>query len=826
MRLLLHDSIPPPFRNYVVCDGRVKFIVPSEFEVDLAIAEEPWHSQLFFVDIKFLFSPTLHSPRGDLFDKVDQKVNTALRDTGLIGCYDLLQNLTLTYKILILFKQAVSLSNGQWLDTLRVDLLRRTLVVQYWSNRPGPKSWIEIGVSKTFSKNGQDTGAKFGPSLCLRWFRENSETDPGGVRFDLHALCMETILCSITSLHISHFLLSTYSKLCGCRLYAQHGLQVSISTSAIEPGDCWLGIEITKTKQLKATMDPVTGLTLLRATPPPINRLGVESILDKTITEDLYSRICRIRCSAVRDEVESHLTLAGWELINSQHVKQADIRQLFPPGTSRYIVFAMRKQWHRDWLVAFTSSIDGDNWWIVQLHGEHSMVQSLGRAVRPGTFSLKAIHQVKGETLGLSQSPVFSYFSRLTRALSTMVELHANLAFLKGSHSQGTLKGEIHSSFLLPSINFRFLDTDIPRVLQISPGVLQNKFCVDRGGVYLSFHGVDEQSSCAIITAHGCLDKHVQGLSVLQDGTFLEMAFRTEGRHFAVSWLAPIGQSIMIPLLTQLQQLQVIVASLESLLKRRMVPRKASLTKIDFAYAQGSEHRGSVRFNYRLTNGARSPSSIAIAEGNFTAFHLRMDLDFPPRSPHRRIKASLVNTLNDFRDGLDSTLGLLIVTLPLLRALDRRYICRGENASPAPRIWARSQSTFQIRYLSPGVNFRVQLGRRHDHIVWVLRKSSMCEGEQSMQLLFQRVLANELYNSHGDGWRGLEGGAIAELGKVENLMADLHDIFQNKNRTHDIMPNEAQRPNQQDGKDLANNGVNLDSEIQHGGSIKNVITID
>ena len=790
MRLLLHDIIPPPFRDYIVRNGRVKFNVPSEFEVDLSIAEEGWDSQFFFVDVRFLFSPAFHSPKGHLFDNLDQKVNAALMNSGLVGCFNLLHGLTLTYKILILFKQAVSLSNGRWLDTLRVDFLRRTLVVQYWRNKPGPKSWIEIGVSKTsLGDLEQNSDTVHSPAVCLRWFRDDMETNTREVVFNVDSLSMGTVLSSVTALHISHLLLSTYAKLRTCRLYAEDGLEVSVNTSAVEPGDCWLDVQLTKTKRLRVTIDPVTGLTLLRGVPPMINRLCTDPSLDRPVAEDLFCRICRLRCSVVREEVESYLIQAGWILVNIQYLRQADVRQFFPPSTSRYVVFSRCKLWHRNWLVAFTSSIDGDNWWIVELRNDRLDISSHSNLGAPGSVAIKSIHHFKGETFGLSQPLSSTYFSRLTETLSVAVQLRANVAWLqsdKKSPSQPT-KSEISGSFLLPSINFRFLDIGTPRVLRAAHD-LQNNLSLVTGVIRISFHGVEERSSCAIIMAHGCLNGRVRGLHMLKEKPLREISLRADGRHFAICCTAPVGQPIMVPLLTQLQQLHVMITILKSLEEKKMVPLKASLSRVDFDFAQsqGRNELGSLRFNYRLAKCVGNRAPVDAEWNRIASFQLQMEIKLPPLSPHRRVEGTLVDGLNDSQDGLDSTLGLLLATLPLLRALD--HMAAGSQKE-RPQIRARGTSTFHVRYPRLGVVFCLQLRRRGDHLVWILNKLGPHLGQNPVQGSLDGFLAKELYHSHGDGWTGFEGGARAELEKVGNLLADLQGMLENnvKQSGHDAL---------------------------------------
>ena len=146
VRLALYDQFPYSFQTYRVHDGRVTFYVAGEFELDLSVGQENQSSQFFFVDIRFLFFPSSPVPKGWVLNELDMKVNDVLRDKGLFGCFGFLHNLVLTNKIQALFKQAANLARGPWSDVLRAELLHRTLVVQYWASKPGPKSWIEIGI--------------------------------------------------------------------------------------------------------------------------------------------------------------------------------------------------------------------------------------------------------------------------------------------------------------------------------------------------------------------------------------------------------------------------------------------------------------------------------------------------------------------------------------------------------------------------------------------------------------------------------------------------------------------------------------------------------
>ncbi|KAK5675939.1 mediator complex subunit, partial [Elasticomyces elasticus] len=71
VRLALHDQVPRAFQTYRVHDGRVTFSVPGEFELDLSVGEENPNSQFFFVDIRFMFSPSSSIPKGRVLNELD-----------------------------------------------------------------------------------------------------------------------------------------------------------------------------------------------------------------------------------------------------------------------------------------------------------------------------------------------------------------------------------------------------------------------------------------------------------------------------------------------------------------------------------------------------------------------------------------------------------------------------------------------------------------------------------------------------------------------------------------------------------------------------------
>ena len=59
IRLGLHETLPPHFRDYKIASGRASFAVTDEFEIDLAIGDEDMKSQLYVIDVRPMFEPSM-----------------------------------------------------------------------------------------------------------------------------------------------------------------------------------------------------------------------------------------------------------------------------------------------------------------------------------------------------------------------------------------------------------------------------------------------------------------------------------------------------------------------------------------------------------------------------------------------------------------------------------------------------------------------------------------------------------------------------------------------------------------------------------------------
>lgn len=140
---------------------------------------------------------------------------------------------------------------------------------------------------------------------------------------------------------------------------------------------------------------------------------------------------------------------------------------------------------------------------------------------------------------------------------------------------------------------------------------------------------------------------------------------------------------------------------------------------------------------------------------------------------------------------------LLRVTLPLLRALERICVeaCMGKSPCFRTEFAARSAQMYQIRYPFLRYYFKLSANQRKGHVMWVLSNSTPGR-EKSKHPTLERRLRDQLYNSQGNGWRGINQGGIAYSEDPGRLISDLdqsiksyiEQITQNSSRDELLNP--------------------------------------
>ncbi|KAE8146254.1 mediator of RNA polymerase II transcription subunit 14 [Aspergillus avenaceus] len=775
-RLVLHDLIPRPFQTYHIHDGRVTFVVPSEFELDLSVGQKNESSQLYFVDIRFLFTPSSPIPRSRIFNELDMKINDTLRDAGLTGCFDLLHSLVLTNKINILFKQALELARSLWSDVLRIELLHRTLVVHYWAQRPGAKSWIEIGIKSGRRKHESDNDRS--SYLGLRWVRDGEEIDTRDIVFNTECLSMECILRSAIALHISHILSSAYANITRYSLYSTGKLSLRAQLTRAEPGDCRLDMQLTGSRYLRVSIEPMSGASIISATPSIHERPDNDRSSDRPAVEDITARVSRHRCIAAIEEIESSVKMLGFETVNPRSLR-LDLRKIFPNSVLRFSFF-WHRNWERSWVVAATSSMDGDNWWVVQLQPAMLPIgrTALKTNINNPTTAI-SVQNVSTSFFHGTQQAGYPSFADLGRCLAGILSVHANARYLADLQSVGYYPPlndlMIESGLRVPDIFLRYETGNIPQALRIgSPGGITRKTRI-KDTIRLSFHGIDPGKEAAIMVAYGNLSIPTKPFSALIPRSNRSLVFQKQGSGFAIRLLAAAGRPVISELVEYLQRLDSVLYIIEILQRRKMEPRSLSLSHVTFAYGPEKDLIATIDIKTTMLADAAGFGCTDSVSSTESPCRLRFGITFDALNPHRRIQESLKSSLNGSATdtGLDAVAEVLSLTLPLMRALDHILINLSYKEPLRVQIIVRNAKTYQIHYPAQNLHFQLVACHHLSHTVWVLRDLNNIR-EKLKQDQLELRLQDRIYMSKGDGWKGLGNGAVAEVDKVGNLLAELH----------------------------------------------------
>lgn len=370
LNLYEYDKIPLHFKDYTIKSGRVTFKVAGEFEIDLTIADEDQASQFWFIDFRFLFSPSLSElpPRHQFH--IESKVNATLEKDGLSGCYTYLHEMVLTHKISEFRRQAVELSRSTWIDGLKVEPLHRALCIQYWLDRykkNGPRSWIILGVHSGRRKDGYHD-PKSTSRLFIRWFRDSKEVKDVDIPLDTVNISVERLLKTVIAMHVNHILSSTHTKLAVEPIFANREAALSLYTSNTEPKESTLRVQLTERQHVSITIEPVTGTFIFS----PASRIITSSqnklnSLDRDPALDAHFNIENLRCLAISEELVILGTSVGWRRADNPGISREDLKRKIPKDTKQITWFS-RPGWHEDWLVAVTLGMSGESWWLFQTY--------------------------------------------------------------------------------------------------------------------------------------------------------------------------------------------------------------------------------------------------------------------------------------------------------------------------------------------------------------------------------------------------------------------------------------------------------------------------
>lgn len=747
IRLRLHEPIPPPLKNYSISNGRVTFRVPNEFEFDLSVADENPFSQLYFIDFRFLFSPTPAGiPQGPLRDDLEARINILLGHDGLKGCYEFLHNFVLSHKLNIFRHQAYRMSQTSWSEHLKVEAVHRSLIIQYWVTRPGAKSWIELGIRRRNVKRSSWLHEEEDePHIGIRWFCTGKEVVDIPLIIDLGDLSVEAILKQIISAHTNAIFKETKTNLREGHLYAQKTLRLRHTRSTIEPAAISLSVQLTISQSCTIIQEPVSGRMVLL--PPSSLYSRAERDLNGLISPEKTAATCiaNLRSTASCEEVERTLQCYGWAIANSVRPNQDKVRHHFGRETLRASFFR-KKTWDAQWLFAFTASLAGDSWWIVELDNSSSRVDQTAAPGPSIRAAFKVLSTANPVTLReLSYPELF----QIEATAAGMISQHTDsrqLALQKIPHRL------VETSSTRPSSNFPALYIRLPKS-RVHPTLKTQRFAkMPRYSqvLRLSFVGTDESDSYAnhLVTAQSnCATLRSRALDSMDEES---VTFHPTSGAFAFRLRTAVGTSAIPGLLGCLAKIQRLIDYMSVVQASKI--HKFSLRHVEFTYATEPHD-----LRAKITFIGEGPPQISFEHGN----------------PHLRIQNQLTVLLRG-PDGLKHVILLLAVTLSLMRALAAMETVHGDDKVS---ILSRSAEWYQIRLPNQRGRFDLRLRRRREEFMWFVEEASLPDGKKTDSRVHERF--RSMINGKGDGWSGMSPGIVASLSGVEGLLKKMDDVFQN-----------------------------------------------
>ena len=765
IRLNLQEDIPPVFRDYSIASGRATFHVVDEFEVDLSIAEEDASSQLYFIDFRFAFSPTpTELPAGRLRNEIEGRANDVLKHDGLQGLFNFLHNLVLTHKLLILRNQAHEMARGYWSECLQVEAVHRSVVVQYWTNSPGGKNWIEIGLKRgkevrlSYSSNSQRI-----PHIALRWFRNGKEVENVTVELRLGELSLLNIVTQIIALHTNHIFQEMAAKLNKTPLYSRGFLRCKRNSSMTEPLDASLLVQLTTLKAVKVVQEPVSG----RFAVLPASRLNsrAEFELNRLASPavDGASPLAHLRSITSQEEVEASARSMGWEPARSLNPGQETMQRLFPKDTHRTKFFE-RPAWSADWILAFTTGLEGDSWWILELLDKATLMESSHPSSAFGP-RLRAAYKVAiTNPQSLVADPSCTALAQVERNAAGMISQYNDTRYLSISR----IPHKVH--FAAPSsagiqartILFRFPGKRAPPLIS-TPGTSSLPWANEM--VKLDYRGLDSSNAYAINMVSARMQKPVSNIKDLISA-IPSIIFHTASGAFTFQVVAKVGETSIPNITRRLSAIGLLLDFVSTIQLHNLAFQRASLTHVEFVYdTVPSPLQATIHFP------PDEPMRVSLAKSN----------------PHLRIIDYLTARLKP--QGLASVIGVLRMTLPLVRAL---AAVETVHDNGGVEVLTRSEQWYQLRYSAPYPRggFDVRLQQRRDKLMWLVTEPNVEEMDAANEAL-QEGLKGVL-RGKGNGWRGMtSGGIVADLKGVENLIIRLDEIFSASRLT----PGESHPPN-------------------------------
>ncbi|KAI0394850.1 mediator complex subunit MED14 [Xylariaceae sp. FL0594] len=791
-----HENIPEQFQDFHIGSGRVTFKVPSEFEVDLTIADEDPTSQFWFLDFRFAFQPAPAELPENLRMMLEFKVNEALKMDGLVGCYKYLHEFVLTQKITEYLRQATELSKGRWTGMLQVERLRRAMAIHYWSSRQpreAPQSYIIICVSSgkaLISRPDQKPISH----LSLRWFRDGVEVkDTKFPLGDEEIISTEALLEKVIGKHVEHILTGFHTALKSHGRFVRDEASLGLNIVADRPEQCALAVQLSREHFLTMKVAPITGAYLIQ--PPVRGNFDLEYLLNKDYRRPVNEQVTLIekfRCHLVEDDLGRRGRNRGWR-IRTPPVKYEETKTALGIRAAYVPTWLERRGLPENWYIMLGQSPGGDQWWLIQvIQGPEK-----GRIATNTPIPL---------TSGM---PRYSdqFFAELTFISAAMI---SQLAILDSLHKEkikynarGSLNPVIPNTMKVPSIHVRLSDV-LSRQYPHEVSKKMASWAVDF--VEISLRAIEiraPESASSDVQAEpepargdkepparpfvAVVDARVKvadpaRFGPLKGNVGRDVAFNERLGVFTFTIETKVGNPMLATLAHRLQALSRLASSIDAIRQNSRDVRceEITLSNIKFSYADGTRAQGD-----EPGQGAdRWTASLELKPDS-------MALVLGPSNPQMRA-CDHFNKLINSEQGFRTVPWYLSMTLPVHRALDSIAAAwRAPSTMDHGRviISAVALDWCTVEYVlgsakSAGrrLTLHARIRSHHDQAEWHIYReeaagSKEAGSSQNPDDEFQQIL-QKVWSSDIRTWRRLRNGVAAPTSTgAENLLKFIDDAI-------------------------------------------------
>ncbi|KAK5452168.1 mediator complex subunit [Exophiala xenobiotica] len=763
VRLALADDLPPQLSKFRIHDGRATFTVPNEFELDVSILDESVDAQFRMVDFRFSFSPA--PPITDaLHAEIERLANSNIDRDGLHGCYLFLHELTLSYKLAQLHKQAIDLVRSQWAGHLRVEMIRRNLIIQYWTERPSSKSWIEFGIGSGRGTN-HASGEEPVPCLEIKWMRHGKKVDTLLLRQDESVLCFEDILRQVIAQHSTQHLDSIFDKLVLTPLFTSGELLVEQDTSDEDPEQCSLTIQLSRGSHLQLKLDSVTGLLVISPVSERSERLQYEINRVHNVADEIVSKLLNFRCSVMEGVVLASIAGTSWETLRAFRLTQAEIKTMFGGP----------------------------------------VIATTGSNPRPQFRGLRTQKiQVKEEL-----SP--AYFERLANYANGLISLQRNADFLRDNGEKLELASfpAFDKHYVLPELSFQ-LDMSKPPFAgqrRTSSGMAPSisgsvNATAVRKTIKVRFGGIDRATGRVLTIAqvqNGASQRVLKHLDKsMLDG---DVTFESKNGTLTIRVQSSISEPAVPAIVDKAMDLEKSLATMEQIYRLPGL-RLKTMSNPSFTITYHHDGPKELGVNINLGVGSQIPR-----------------IDFFPRevNPHIHLTSQYTRLFQaphlPFAAKVGDFLTSLILTLPLatfLQTLQRKI---GLNARPQPdpgnaeagvrvHVLVRNATAFAVQYFTTAARVPQDIGpnsqphllarleivhhvNTSDKPMWLVRAAledfqSYTRPSYTTPALRAKLRQEIFARSDNDSkWLALDNAAACMADRPEALLQSIHEVLCN-----------------------------------------------